>query len=354
MKPRVLTPDEWLGLLPKPQAVMTDRVDLTANDVLVVCAGFEERAVAAIGSACRRSRGFDVVVVHYRPAVDENRGSEILGLCEKASVKVVELTYDRENPAGFGSMLVRQLSERTGRIVVDISAMSRLLIVQILVALAARASGLANCEIVYTEAGEYPPTEAEVEAEIAKATDNPSLAVLCLSSGVFEVTVVPELASVAPPGTQTRLVVYPSLDAHQLTAVRAEIHPSRFDLIEGEPPSQRNAWRRSAIARLNQLDEVPNSRRLVASTLDYAANLDLLLRVYWERGERERLLVSPTGSKMQTVAVGIFRAFVRDIQIVYPTPRTFLRPSHYTVGVGRMHSIPLSALAGGNDHIAVA
>jgi hypothetical protein len=61
----------------------------------------------------------------------------------------------------------------------------------------------------------------------------------------------------------------------------------------------------------------------------------------------ERLLISPTGSKMQAVAVGIFRSFVEDVQIVYPTPRSFLSPSEYTHGIGQIHLLPLERLCTG-------
>jgi hypothetical protein len=68
-----------------------------------------------------------------------------------------------------------------------------------------------------------------------------------------------------------------------------------------------------------------------------------LLTLYTDHAMRERLLLAPTGSKMQTVAVGIFRALVHDVQIVYPTPRGFRTPADYTHGVGPMHCLPLGA-----------
>jgi hypothetical protein len=58
---------------------------------------------------------------------------------------------------------------------------------------------------------------------------------------------------------------------------------------------------------------------------------------------RDRLLISPTGSKMQVVAVGLFRAFVEDVQIVYPTPRIFTEPKNYTAGIGPLHILSLAA-----------
>jgi hypothetical protein len=44
---------------------------------------------------------------------------------------------------------------------------------------------------------------------------------------------------------------------------------------------------------------------------------------------------------MQTVAVAIFRSFIEDVQIVYPTPRGYCSPDNYTRGIGQMHMLSL-------------
>jgi len=46
---------------------------------------------------------------------------------------------------------------------------------------------------------------------------------------------------------------------------------------------------------------------------------------------------------MQSIAVGLFRAFVNDVQIVYPTPRDFCSPSNYTKGIGQLYVLPLKS-----------
>ena len=77
------------------------------------------------------------------------------------------------------------------------------------------------------------------------------------------------------------------------------------------------------------------------STLDYRETLDTLLRIYAAHGPTERILIAPTGSKMQAVAVGVFRSFIRDAQIVYPTPHEFTSPSAYTFGVKHVYHLVL-------------
>lgn len=341
MTPNLQTAPEKLGAIAKPALEVISELDLKGDDWLVVCAGFEDRTLEALKKTMSGATPINVLVVLYEPLIAANKTEAIRGLCSQFAATYVEATYDRQNPAGFGTSLLGTLGGCHGRVFVDISAMSRLLIVQTIVALSTRSDGLSNCFLVYTEAEIYPPSQAEAEAELTKSMLDPTFSILFLSSGVFEVTVVPELSSFAVAASQSRLIAFPSLDAHQLTALRAELQPSRFTFIEGLPPSLNNQWRRQAVSRINYLESIRNAESWVTSTLDYSETLDRLMSIYSQHGIQERLIISPTGSKMQTVAVGIFRSFIEDVQIVYPTPQDFCSPDGYTLGASTMHLLPL-------------
>jgi hypothetical protein len=338
----VQTPDERLAVLAKPAIEIVTQYLIAPEDWLIISAGFEDRALAVLQNAVARQRPFNVLLVHYEPHFQENHSDILSKTMQEAGINFSEVTYDRREPAGFGNTILEKLSVCQGRIIVDISGMSRLLIVQVLVALGTRFTGFRNCFVAYAEAKDYSPSQEEAEAELTKSESDPCLSILFLSSGVFDVTVVPELSSFAPTGTQTRLIVFPSFDAHHLTALRNEIQPSRFSFIEGIPPSSPNKWRQQIISSINKLDKISGAERFQTSTLDYRETLECLLKLYAVHGERERLLISPTGSKMQTVAVAIFRALVEDVQIVYPTPVSYLKPSGYTLGIGQLHLLPLA------------
>jgi hypothetical protein len=339
---RIQRLDEKLAALPKPVLRPVDQFALQLSDCLVVCAGSEDRALGVLKSAAASGRKFGVLIIDYLPFVLENRLDEIRALCKTAGLKATEITYDRQNPAGFGSLILERIAGVRGRIILDVSAMSRLLIVQSLVALKQRTSGLNNCVVAYAEAASYPPTEEEVEQELRQSGEDPLYSILLLSSGVFDVTIVPELSSTAIGGTHTRLVVFPTFSTDQLTALRSELAPSRLTCIHGVPPSPQNQWRTAAIARINRLSLAP-PENFLASTLDYRETFDFLLQLYDAHSDRERILLSPTGSKMQSVAVGLFCAFMDDVQIVYPTPNEFRSPKSYTQGVGQLYSLALDA-----------
>ena len=342
----VLTPSEALANIAAPTLQTVDQFSLAPEDWLIVCAGFEERALAVLENAIAIQSQFQVVLICYEPHVSENKADEIRTFCTQAGIPLVEAIYDRQAPAGFGDVLTACLSGCEGRIVVDISAMSRLLIVQILVALSARPRGFLDCCVAYAQAETYPPTREEAEAALARHEVNENYGILFLSSGVFEVSVVPELSSQAMGGEQTRLIAFPSLDAQHLISLRTELQPSRLSLIDGIPPDQTNQWRQEIISKLNHVEQLTSSGaadQFAASTLWYQETLKTLLQIYSQHSLRDRLLLAPTGSKMQSVAVGIFRSFVEDVQIVYPTPSSFLSPTKYTQGVGAFHWLPLSA-----------
>jgi len=345
MNAEVQTPDEKLLALHKPALEHLDRLDLASEDWLVACGGFEDRALSILQSASTRDSNVNLLLINYLPAVEQNKADAIRSIARSKNIKVLEASYDRQEPAGFGEAFVERVGGGQGGLFIDISGMSRLLLVQILVSLSRRPTRFNNCYIVYTEAASYPPSESEALKQLTKSELDPSYSIYFLSSGVYEVTLIPELSSCAPAGGQTRLVAFPSLDSHQLTALRAELQPSRMSLIEGVPPGAHNRWRQKAIAAVNRLDEMQSAERCLVSTLNYQETLECLLKIYSEHGVYERLLISPTGSKMQSVAVGLFRSFIGDTQVVYPTPRDFLKPQKYTEGIGQMHILPLGAFS---------
>lgn len=343
MSRSVLTPAEALEELSWPELETVEHFHLEPEDWVVCCAGFEDRASRVLQNASEDGGAFRVALVQYRPTLLENRAGLFQNICQTAGIQPAGLVYDCQDPAGFGSRLLEILADRSGRVFVDVSGMSRLLIAQTLVALGTGPRGFSDCFVAYAEAEVYSPTQAEAESELAKQEVDPTFSIQFLSSGVFEITVVPELSSFAMAGAQTRLIAFPSLDEHHLIALQTELQPSRLSFIEGIPPGDQNRWRKEFIAKVNHLNEMRKSsgERFEVSTLDYRETLHCLLQIYREHALRERLLLAPTGSKLQTVAVGVFRALVRDVQIVYPTPRGFRRPDDYTRGVGLVHTLDL-------------
>jgi len=343
---KVLRIDRKLEILDKPSLLPTDFVPLNNDDTLILCAGFEDRAIKAFELALESGKtGFKLLIIEYLPLVRENKIDEIINKCEKYSIPYKRLVYDRQNPSGIGNKLLGILKPDGSRIFVDISGMSRLLIVQILSVLGQFPFDFSKISLLYTIALEYPPNEDEVNDAIIRMEEDSFYSAMFLSSGIFELTVVPELSSVSLEGQSIRMVAFPSFNPNQLAALRTEVQASFFTLVHGIPPLEKNAWRPRKIKAINRTEEITNREDIEASTLEYEETLTALLDIYNNYGHMERIIIAPTGSKMQTVAVGIFKAFMDDIQIVYPTPRLFQEPKEYTKGSKQLYLLRLDAFS---------
>ena len=336
---RVLRVDEWLRQLPHPELKVTTAPKLGSDDILLTCAGFEDRAIEvlrrAVSAGCR---GFRVLCIEYLPELSANRGEEIAELCAQAQGTLESLTFDREHPAGAAKRILARVPDSLC-LHVDLSGMSRILIVQLVAALV-RSDRTTRSEVLYCSANVYPPHREQVESKLAEDTDLVGLTMF-VSAGVFDLTIVPELSSVAMQGLPIRVIAFPSWNTKQLAAVCSEVQASHFTIVHGIPPDPQNAWRRDAIRSLNRVESLPAQEEFNVSTLDYRETLDLLLNIYDTNRKSEKLVVSPTGSKMQSLAIGFLCAFLRDVQVVYPTPRMFAAPEDYTRGVGHLYRLPL-------------
>lgn len=335
--------DELLARFQWPVLNPVDSVSLSRGDVLVMCAGFEDRATFALNSAVKSgSEDFSAVVIEYLPRYDENRAEEIRKIFSEVGVTVEWLTYNRRLPAGIGEIVTDRIVG-AGNIYIDVSAMSRMLIVQLVVALAGRTCGLSRVRILYTEACEYPPSRQQFAEDRESGQVDIAIVDSYISSGVWDLAAVPELSAPAAQAEAVRLIVFPSFNPAQLRLLLQELQPTFVDLINGVPPRGENAWRLDAIQLCNA-GAVRGLRSVAdheASTLDYRETLRLSLNLYDRRGAFDKLVIAPTGSKMQSVAIGIVRAFLSDIQIVYPTPQEFLEPGGHTLGASQIYSLDL-------------
>ncbi len=332
--------DKRLLAFAKPPLVAIDKVELYRDDVLVLCAGFEDRALGCLQKALdSKSSNFETIIVEYLPFIKQNKLQEIERLCVCAGSKIKKETYDRENPAGFAENILRHLENSAGRIFIDLSGMSRLLIVQLIVSLISKPILFQKVVLLYCEAEIYPPSKDEVKNKIEL---QPNALVMFLSYGIYDLVVMPELSSVALQGQPIRLVVFPTFNTNQLTALRSELQPAYLTIMHGIPPHEEIRWRRDAIAQINHISKFKNIEEYDVCTLDYQDALNKLLEIYDQHGVFEKLVIAPTGSKMQTIAVGLFRAFLGDVQIVFPKESYFENPDNYTKGIRQIYSLSLA------------
>jgi hypothetical protein len=79
------------------------------------------------------------------------------------------------------------------------------------------------------------------------------------------------------------------------------------------------------------------------STLDYSETVEVLLGLYWSNATDYRIVLAPTGSKMQTLGCYIAKGIHTDIHVEYPTPESFL-PA-YSNGIGTRWIVEFGVLS---------
>jgi hypothetical protein len=333
-----------------PSLQLCKRLSLKEGDTIIHAPGFEDRTMAVanglvVGSHVR------AILLDYRPFNQNNRLEEVKRELSAAGVRIGDddvLEYDRFNPDDFEERLLARLTAlRTRRAIVDISTMSKLAIM--LVLQVCRNLNL-DLRVIYTEAKEYGPSEEEFEqARKQKKIHRPTLHVF---NGIHGVVRVDSLASVAMQGQPTAAIVFMSFNDALTQLLLNTVYPGRLFLINGRPPVHR--WREAATAWVhdqvrkeweedNPVGAPKNSDVAmplrIASTLDYRESVSLLLGLYWQLSANHRVLLAPSGSKMQTIACYLVKALHPDIHIEYPSPEGFAR--EYSSGVGTRWALNL-------------
>ena len=303
----------------------------TKEAVLFVAAGFEQRSVAYLNNCASRGRYYHrVIVVNYLPANPRNRYEEAVRSAKAVGSQFDERIFDRfypfESDGLNGESLTVLCEER--RVVLDVSGMSKFLIV-ILVTRLIRA-GLSPT-IAYTEPSVYHPTETKW-LDDTHSTKGGETDQVFLTTGLFDITTVPDLTRAAMSGEPEVLVSSPNFEPRFIRALINELAPSGLVLIEGCPPDPANRWRRRAVKEMNAFAFETADSVMSVSTASVEESRIALQEVFRQHKYTHRMIVVPAASKLSAVGMAIAISTEIECEVVYPTPLGFNEP--YTVGVG--------------------
>lgn len=339
------------GILPRLEP--NKRLALAVGDVLIHSPGFEDRTLA-FTEAITFSEGVEALLLDYLPFNPKNKLTGVREALRSRGVDVSDesiVEYNRFEPGNFEVRLQTRLQSFSAkRAVIDISTMSKL---ELLLVLNVCHKLDLQVGILYCEAEAYGPTQAEFED--AKSQDKVHQPSLRIFTGVYGVVRVNSLASVAMQGQPTAAIVFMSFNDVLTQVLLNAVYPGRLLLINGRPPvhkwrEEATAWIHDQVRREWQEDNpvflategcAPMPKRVV-STLYYQETVLLLLQLYWELSVDHRILIAPSGSKLQTVGCFLVKALHPDIHIEYPSPEGFFHK--YSAGVGPWWSIELGRL----------
>lgn len=320
-----------------------DIQSLRGPAVYIGAAGFEDRALAVLNEAKQRKKTLEHVIgIEYEPLDHRNKKEEL----EKLAREVVSsessmkwVTYNRESPGEFDEALthIHQICSQVAHICFDISAMSKLLI---LILLQALRNIDASLTIAYVQPKVYHPDEKEFKEKIEEAKRTQKIPEF-LTSGVYEVVTTSALSSVSMQSYSTALVAFPTFNHRLLSALQSEVTPQELIILEGEPLRDNNKWRRGAIRQLNE-QFYSSARQIEAvSTFYYKETVERLEAIYKEYQFTHEFLIAPANSKLQAIGVFFFKQMHPEVQIIYPTPKSFLF-EQYTEGITQFHQISFS------------
>lgn len=236
---------------------------------------------------------------------------------------------------------IRSLLDDIEEVVIDISALTKLLI---LVCPFAFREFSGTLRLVYSEAESYAPTEKEYE----KSKDDMEMIAKYPCQGVESIIRTKSLSSIRMQGQPVTMVAFTSFNEQLVRHLLGTINPHRLLFINGRPPRKDFAWRERATQEIHkqlideyQADNPVNGAGLisrVASTLEYTETVDRINEIYKKHGNHNRIICAATGSKMQTVGLFFSKIMHPDIHVEYPTPDSYF-VKRMSENVRKVHEI---------------
>ncbi|HEY6330805.1 MAG TPA: hypothetical protein VI756_15850 [Blastocatellia bacterium] len=306
--------------------------------------GFEDRSMGWPDRQANQQGVIDkALFFRYRRPKGKNKIS-ILRRCLQSmgAARLPDLGLDPQHVHGLQDALREHLfSDPVDEVVLDISAMTKLLI---LICLCALADFGGRVRIVYTEALTYAPSEEEYRALEGSA----ELIARFPSRGFESIVRVKCLSSIRMQGQPVTLVAFTSFNEQLVRHMLGTLNPHRLIFIGSRPPTAGYKWRERATQDIHAkvLEEYsednprgPDGLLLRStSTLDYRETKYEMDELCARYGAYERIICAATGSKMQTVGLFFAKMAHPDVHIEYPTPDSYY-VSGLSEGVKRVHEI---------------
>ena len=319
-----------------PPIEKLDLDSISSNATLIGPAGFEDRCFSLLDKLIISNKKVtNVFGIKYKPFNRKNRKKEFEKKGKKVSLKnkVEWITHDRFNPEKFYSDFERinKLISEITDVIIDISGMSKYLII---ILLDIFKNFDKNVIVIYSEAQIYHPTEEEFESK--KRESSPDVIPTFLTKGFYKVVLTTSLSSVAMQNAPLLMIAFPTFNDKELKALLSEITPQYLIKIEGIPYEKHNYWRYDAVHWINKeitedfifkIDKIIHEQ---LSTFDYIGTVSALDKIYNKFRYTHKCVISPTGSKLQSLGVFFFKQLHPEVQVVYPVTKEFAE--EYTEG----------------------
>ena len=308
------------------------RGDFGNGATLIAAAGFEERCLAAARLLrTHRVRIVNGIVLDYSDKqLNEPRRSELINTVQQVA-EVFVLHASDEASFSFASLPL--LGE--GEIIVDITGLDRMLMFALLDELDRRGT---EFHVVYTEAENYFPTRAFYESLTKGGASKETAFSRYLKYEKAEFAYSYDCDLIRPmrfmgdpePGQPFMLIGFFAFKRSRLQMVLQEIETEKKVFILSVPIRGDFAWRKDCQAIINW-DLIENDPDAVQEvpTLYPEQVFEFLEKKCFGSGDHTRfnILLSPLGSKMQTLGCYLFWRAHPTVSVVFAHPRRFFPPS---------------------------
>ena len=318
--------------------------DFSSKSMVILSEGFEDRSLHWIKSLPMHVKFKKSIICKYHP-IRKSRLDELLPLVEKHSLVKPQIeTFFRFEPQKFEASIspfIRNLlDEEIDEIIIDISVMSKLLIIILLYSLE---NYNGKIRIIYSEPKEYAPSQKEY----SEAKNNIAMLYNLPSIGVHDVVRTASLSSTIMQRRPNVVVAFTSFNEQLIRALLSVINPPHLLLINGVPPHLH--WREKAMQNIckgiiddYKLDNPIDKKGLLirkTSTLYYEETFSLIAEIYKKYCYSYRIIIAPTGSKMQALGCALIKLCCPDIHIEYPTPESFYFQSYSSKEILAIHQV---------------
>lgn len=324
-------------MLPSVEQSKPLSTDYSNERILIIAEGFEKRSLSWIKGQPKEILFSHAIICKYDPE-QKGRFAEVYSeVSSRTKGETLTIRYNRFDPTEFEQVFKMQnIYLDCKEIVVDISVMSKLLIMIIFHALK---SFSGTVRVVYTEPKTWSPSEHEYKKYVethAKGYSSVGLS----SIGVYDIVRTPGLSSIVMQDCQSRLITFTSSNEHLLNALLNEIVPTNTLLINAK--NEREPWRADAALTIHQ--KVIESYGIADSIecfelLDYRSVFTRIAKEYADNCYRNRIVLAPTGGKIHTIACALLKNCCSDIQIEYPTPEGYMLESYSSEEIEEIHEI---------------
>ena len=342
--------------------ILHDKWDNKCRRLLIMALGFEPRTFSFLKSDCNALFS-DALIYKYSNSHYEINSDYLSNLLKSKGLRdnIYAIEFDRFFPSEFESHLKSYLIntiKQYDEIIIDISAMSKLLII-ISIWLLKNFHG--NIKIIYSEPLEYWPSQNDFEKVRKALGDNIENLTLLPSFGVHDVVRTPELASVIMQQSPNIVIAFTSFNELLIRALMSSISPTHFFLISSVPPHLE--WREAATLLLHEklIEEFPadnprddkSTLKRRCSTLYYHETFKILADIYIKYCYDYRIILAPTGSKMQALGAALIKCCCPDIHIEYPTPEGYLIQNYSSQNLRAIHQIDFKFFSGFIENLSI-